>query len=176
MKNKELMIIAASAAGVVVLFSSFIGGGNITDISGQLPKNGTYPQRRLSQISKIVIHHSVNDYGTPIGYARYHIQKHGWPGIAYHYVIMPDGKTYQTAKLNWIGYHAKGSNTNGIGICLSGNFENHPPTEAQYRSAISLSRILKSRFGITELGGHNEYGATACPGRYCDVNRIRENA
>ena len=60
-------------------------------------------------------------------------------------------------------------NFRGIGICLVGNFETAEVPEVQFQAAVSLSRDLMRRFGISHdrltLHGHTAGETTLCPGR-----------
>jgi hypothetical protein len=112
----------------------------IKDIIGELQKSPSksYGKRQLSQIVRYVLHHSATSGGTPWSFARYHVEKNGWPGIGYHFVIMPDGTTYQTNALETISYGVENMNTGSVNTCLVGNFEVSKPTAAQINAVVSL--------------------------------------
>lgn len=72
---------------------------------------------------------------------------------------------------NVVGAHAKGSNTNKLGICLVGNFEPglDTPTAAQLTSLKQLLAAKGCEHGVepTVIAGHRERGTTTtvCPGQ-----------
>ena len=136
------------------------------NISKELPKNGNYPTRKLSDIDRIVVHHSAgSSSATPFDFARWHINDHNWPGIAYHYYISSDGEILQTQALKYGTYHAgNDANLHGIAIVLPGNFDISEPTNKQLRSLDQLIKILRLRFGQLPVGGHKDYQSTSCPG------------
>jgi N-acetyl-anhydromuramyl-L-alanine amidase AmpD len=67
------------------------------------------------------------------------------------------------------GAHAgdREHNDQGIGICLIGNFEDHPPTPRQMASASDLIAKLAARYSISaqEILPHSKIVATECPGK-----------
>ena len=146
------------------------------DISGKLPVNSDVPyrQRRLDQIVRIIIHHtgppgwlgiSGQEYARRI--ANYHIDKWGWAGSGYTFLVAEDGTIYQTAPETAITNHTYGYNTTGLGIVFIGDFrERHDvmPNEAQLAAGRRLIRYLCDSLGITEVVGHKEKRKTTCPG------------
>lgn len=72
-----------------------------------------------------IIHCSATDeyYMDDICPIRYgHIHDNGWDDIGYHFFITKNGTVQIGRKLDQVGAHAKGFNTNSVGICLSGQF------------------------------------------------------
>jgi hypothetical protein len=151
-----------------------------------VPARGIQPGRW----KVIVVHHSANPKDTPSGMDNYHRNVRGWSGgLGYHFVIgngvgYPDGKVFvgQRWKLQDTGAHCKAGagkyfgtyrpnnffNSNGIGICLIGNFENGPPTPRQLATLQQLVQFLcgKTRINPAYVYGHGEVtNKTACPGR-----------
>lgn len=105
----------------------------------------------------------------------------GWSGIGYHYYIDEVGGVWQ-GRPEWTqGAHAyqdaqHEANSDGIGVCLAGNFENGPgPTEAQMRSLVELIANIRTRYVDLPVIGHKEVQQTACPGQnfpWGDLNRM----
>jgi len=58
-------------------------------------------------------------------------------------------------------------NTEGIGICLIGNFDQHEPTPGQMAALEMLVLALRERHRIAleDILGHGELKNTRCPGR-----------
>lgn len=140
----------------------------------------------------VVIHHSATMRGSVESIHRDHRSRRDrngqpWLGIGYHFVIgngsgMPDGHISPTFrwKQQLHGAHS-GSllhNGHGIGICLIGNFEEHPPTAAQRASVVSLLRRLTRQYRIPKekVIGHRHIRATACPGRLFPLKEIVKEA
>ncbi len=104
------------------------------------------------------------------------IGQSGPPGacIAYHFLIAPNGTVYEGRPLKYQGAHAGGqNNVQNIGVCLLGNFEDHPGPAAQVRSLIQVLDRLRSTYRIprTKVLGHLDFNPpgnhhTDCPGVY----------
>ncbi|HBL43912.1 MAG TPA: N-acetylmuramoyl-L-alanine amidase, partial [Planctomycetaceae bacterium] len=62
----------------------------------------------------------------------------------------------------------------GIGICLVGNFENEPPSDAQLAAVKKLVGVLKAEYNISSdhVQGHRDVKATACPGKYFPMSEV----
>ena len=128
----------------------------------------------------ILIHHSGSYAGNAREFDRWHRQL-DWDGLGYHFVVDnghggPDGRV--EVGYRWqqqlTGAHCREAqgddnywNEHTIGICLVGNFEQHPPTATQYESLVELIQFLQARYGIptNKIIGHNDVKPTACPGR-----------
>jgi hypothetical protein len=98
--------------------------------------------------------------------ARYHVEVRGYPGIAYHYVIGPDGTIFHCNDDELFTWHGHDFNT-GLGVCLTGDFTSKWPTEAQLASAAWLYREKRKTYGAgLRVVGHKEAptAKTACPG------------
>lgn len=128
----------------------------------------------------IVLHHSAGVDGVTRDFdamKKYHMEHNGWRNIGYHWVVervngvltaIPGRAESDT------GAHCPGRNTDGIGVCLVGDFTNAPPDEEQYAFVANLCRNIIARHPIKEIGGHRDYMATACPGNMYDVNHVKE--
>ncbi len=164
-------------------------GSRIVDIVDDLLKGSHYDVRRLyavrhlEAINLTVVHHTATRASLdPWEAAIYHVNTLEWPGIAYHYFIVPGGTIYQTNKLETVSYHAGNSNTKSIGVALAGNFWSGDgvgrPSLAQERSLRWLHNVhLPAVLGRSiPLLGHKEVpGAqTACPGDLWDWHKLDE--
>lgn len=144
----------------------------IKDIVDKLPVSTTkrYPKRNVSQITQVTIHHSATESGTPSGFANFHIESRGWPGIGYHFVIDKKGQIFYTNYLNTVSYHVQNANTRSIGVCLVGNFDKELPTAEQIASLkfviAYLNNTLNKKLIITK---HNQFATKSCPGKNMDA-------
>jgi len=135
----------------------------------------------------IVVHHSATEVGGASRFDRDHKAK-GWDELGYHFVIgngsdTPDGAIEVGPRwpIQKHGAHAKTPdnkyNEHGIGICLVGNMDNHPPTQKQLASLTRLAAYLADTYHIrqSDIIGHKMTGKqTDCPGKYTDINQIRQ--
>ena len=128
----------------------------------------------------IVVHHSAVDSGNAKSYDYYHRKVKGIrDGLAYHFVI-GNGKDSRDGEVEigsrWTkqlrGGHVQRTEVNdhGIGVCLVGNFELHPPTRRQLAAFTELMDFLQEIVLETKcrFAGHKEIdpGHTLCPGRH----------
>ena len=137
-----------------------------------------YQERELSQITHITVHHSAAP-GTilPSRVAQYHVysKSHLWPGIGYHFYIMPDGTIYHTQDMHLISWHVYRNNSYTVGVCLAGNFTDVVPPPNQLDASARLIAWLMQELHIPPeyVLGHKEFpkNATACPGRQWDHDK-----
>ena len=103
----------------------------------------------------------------------------GWADVGYHFLIDPAGRIWQGRSLRYQGAHAGNHRLNkgNIGICLLGNFQDHPPSPAQMKGLEKLLRFLMKKYRIpaSRIYTHRELKSTACPGRYAQraINQLR---
>lgn len=138
----------------------------------------------------IVIHHSATESGSVESIHREHLNRRDangnpWLGIGYHFVVgnghgMPDGIVQPTFRWNEQihGAHSGSAlfNSRGIGICVIGDFQKSPPSEAQVKSLKQLVKVLATRHRIRpeHLIGHAAVKPTACPGKHFPLNEVRQ--
>jgi hypothetical protein len=138
------------------------------DVIAQLPRHPTkaMPRRDPQGILGFAIHHTgavmgKDALGCAIQTANYHIQRNGWPGIAYGVVISLSGESVQSLYLEEMGYHVGEHNPYWFGILLDGDCTATNPTPAQLAE---LERIIRLR-PDWQIKGHYELRPTLCPGQ-----------
>ena len=133
-----------------------------------------YLLRPRTTTSQIIVHHaaSAGDVDAPTIH-RWHLGN-GWSGIGYHYVVRLDGALERGRPEDRIGAHAKDNNHNSIGVCLAGNIDERPPTDAQMATLLALVRDIWSRYGQIAVVGHGDVNSTVCPGRFFPWAWLRE--
>ena len=99
-----------------------------------LPDPTTIPTPTL--VKHIILHHAAgsntdtNYLNIVRNYYLLHTQTNGWDDIGYNYLVAPNGDIYngrdgfQFGDDNVIGAHMCARNTNTMGICLLGNYNN----------------------------------------------------
>jgi len=146
------------------------------------------PTVRANDWNWIIIHHSDSAYGSAAIINEWH-RARGFDELGYHFVIgngtnSGDGQIEVGPRWpiqKW-GAHDNALdnryNTNGIGICLVGNFNDTHPTAKQMRSLIRLVVYLMRTYDIPadRVLGHGETKVTQCPGRFLNVASIRAQA
>lgn len=97
-----------------------------------------------------------------------HVARIGADGIQYHFWIAADGTIYQTRDLDMFLWHCgnldANSRTIAVHVPIGGT---QAPTAAMWASFCRLADALIADYGMagrTVVKGHQEYGASACPG------------
>ena len=126
----------------------------------------------------IVVHHSGVDTGTMAAMDRYHREvRHMENGLAYDFVIgngdgMGDGEIgvsrRWTQQLDGGHLASEAQNKIALGICLVGNFDEHPPSARQMAMLRALTKALMARCKIPpeSVKTHQQINivSTRCPG------------
>ena len=120
----------------------------------------------------IVLHHAAAKICTAQQIDSWH-KANGWSGIGYHFFIRKDGTIYR-GRPEWaVGAHASGRNSNTIGVCVEGNYEEEKTMpQAQKEAVKEVLRYLKGKYPKAELKGHRDVGATGCPGKYYPMSEM----
>ena len=118
-------------------------------------------------VFKIIVHHTASPRDTTVAQIRdWHVNGNGWNDIGYHYIILGDGTLERGRHINKTGAHCKGHNKGSIGICVTGNTSQEPPTTAQVESLFGTLKMLLEDYNLerSDVYGHRDFGATECPG------------
>jgi hypothetical protein len=139
---------------------------------------------RLEKVEYLIIHHTSRNNDFPFFVRLRHKYLRGWDDIGYHYLIggtgffTKNGRIYPGRPEGMKGAHTFGYNRRSLGICLIGNFEKTAPSKEQFESLFSLLEQKAKQYSvpIEKILGHGELpGAdTACPGKWVDMDYIRE--
>lgn len=151
----------------------------------ELPVHDTkkWAKRDPNELKGVVVHQSLEEYGTAKGNARYHvgpnhISSDGLPGLSYTFFIEKSGEVIYTnpieCKTYSQGYAARPGDENAefVSICVGGNFSGpgykgtQDPTVEQMIAVSKLWIVLRDMWGWSDdaLHGHYEFGKQACPG------------
>lgn len=118
--------------------------------------------------NRIFIHHSATPgkSTTVESIRRYHTDVMGWTDVGYHYVVDIDGNCHTGRIIDAIGAHAEGANSDSIGICLIGNYDEETPPAAQLTTLMALCCNICKMYGIKpeQIHTHRSVCATSCPG------------
>ena len=141
----------------------------ITPVGIVLHHSGLVPGKKIKQIDENSINEFHEQRGFEIVYfgRMYH--------VAYHYIILPNGRIQSGRPERCEGAHAVGYNSY-LGIVMVGNFssKDNPsgrigpkqPTHRQIQSLVKLCRRLrqKYKFPLKRIVRHSDVAATRCPG------------
>lgn len=176
MKNRILKTLAA----LILAASSGVAIHNYTGTDISLPDGSiipseqltesltkTYKNRQQSNNLYITIHHTAGSEKASLeSIAKFHVEKRGWPAIAYHIAINQAGDIHFLNEIEEITYHDSGQNTNSIGIVLVGNFEDYEPSKNMVESVKLVTDALCKSLNIKGIRGHKDTSPTLCPGTY----------
>jgi len=79
----------------------------------------------MRNIEEIIIHCSATPEGRDVSteeIRQWHLDR-GWSDIGYHFVVELDGTVYDGRPLEIAGAHARGHNSQSIGICYVGGVD-----------------------------------------------------
>ena len=121
----------------------------------------------------IVLHHAAAEKCTADDIHAWHLNN-GWAGIGYHFFVRKDGSIYRGRPIDTVGAHTYGENSETIGICFEGNFENEEMPQKQIDAGVELvSWLLEIYPEITKITKHMDHNATACPGKNFPFDEIK---
>jgi len=119
---------------------------------------------KRSKTNRIILHNSgVSVLQSIETIHNFHKNTRGWAGIGYHFYIRKDGNIYKGRPEDTVGAHAYGANSDSIGICFEGNFNEETMNEAQIKAGQELLKYLKAKHSINTVIGHKDVGNTSCP-------------
>lgn len=155
---------------------------------------GRIPSDRRQTPTWITLHHAGVDwrpendpYVVLPRMQRWGKREQGWPDVAYHFLIAPDGRVFEGRQIDFQGETRTGYDVGGhVLIQLWGNFDAQRVSLEQLRSVVRLMAWLCRTFGLSpdSIAAHKDWSSsTSCPGRdlyryvaYGDVQRWTEEA
>lgn len=126
---------------------------------------------KRSTVNLIVLHHAEASSCTAQQIHAWHIARQ-WSGIGYHFFINKKGEIFRGRPENVIGAHAKGYNSNSIGICFEGAYNKQVMPEEQIKAGQELISYLKKKYNISSIKKHSDLCETDCPGKNFPFDRI----
>lgn len=102
------------------------------------------------------------------GYQDFHLSQ-GWPDVAYHFLIDPDGRVYEGRPPQAVGdTFTEYDPTGHFLVCLDGDFDVDYPTEQAIDSLVLVLLWAVQEFGIdpTTVAGHRDFADLSCPGEH----------
>ena len=116
-----------------------------------------------SKTNRIILHHAEASTCSAEDIHRWHLNN-GWSGAGYHFLVRKDGSVYRLRPEDKVGAHASGANSDSIGICFEGRYQEEDMPQAQKDAGRQLVSHLKSKYGIQKVQKHSDVSATSCPG------------
>lgn len=145
---------------------------------GAEPARSTTPLNP-ARVHLFVLHHTTGRYAGPStvrAIQKFHMgPERRWSDIGYNFLVAPDGLIFEGRGWGFAGAHARGKNSESVGVAFIGDGSKPIPAEAQ-RSILWLLSQAEKRFGQLSTVGHRDVGSTACPGdvlyRWWTVERL----
>ena len=117
----------------------------------------------MREINLIVVHCTasrVTSNLTPESLRQMHLNN-GWQDCGYHYYIRKSGDIIPMRDISIAGAHAKGYNTNSLGVCYEGGLDaqgkaQDTRTEEQKQALTTLLRYLLKTYPGSILCGHRD--------------------
>lgn len=131
--------------------------------------------RSLTNPYRLVVHHTAsptNDTFTPEARLRqtqaYHMDSRGYCDVAYNFLMSRDARVWEGRGDGVLGGHTLNQNAGNMALCLIGTYTTDTLTPQQSCALAGWMAWQSSLHGIalnrTNIKGHREWGATACPG------------
>jgi len=140
---------------------------NIIDI--KLKFKALTPRKKTEYI---ILHHRAGD-GDINSIHQEHLNRK-WAGCGYHFYVKKDGSIYRGRPINMIGAHCPDFNSISIGICFEGNYDREMIMPlVQFEAGKKLIKLIREGFKNTKTVGHREKFATACPGKYFPLEKLK---
>jgi N-acetylmuramoyl-L-alanine amidase len=134
------------------------------------------------KVTKLIIHHSLTKDQTVADWPaikRYHIQEKGWTDIGYHWgVEVVDGAVVieRGRPENVPGAHTIGMNQKSLGICVVGNYDLVPPSDAVLNRLADLCALKCREYKLRpdDIEPHHKYASyKTCPGSKFPMDKLR---
>jgi hypothetical protein len=150
-------------SALTTFFNTIIPTGIVIHHSAVLPDEDA-PPRNEHEIDN---YHATRGFEITCSAHVYH--------VAYHYVVLPNGRVQSGRPERCEGAHAKGYNSY-LGVSVIGDFDSRDnpsgekgpikPNQKQIAATIRLCRRLMSRYHIpvSHVVAHSDIAATRCPG------------
>lgn len=125
-----------------------------------------------SKVTGLALHHMATNADIKT-IERGHINQ-GWSAIGYNFWVAFDGTIYEGRGFNQ-GAGVDKQNSTVISIGFQGDYHNKPVSmpDEQFNAGIDIISYVKSKLPyIRKIGGHKDFMATACPGRYFPLDEM----
>lgn len=128
----------------------------------------------LSKVDAIALHHMAHPTADVKTVEGWHINQ-GWRAIGYNFWVGFDGTIYEGRGFK-LGAGVENQNGHIISIGFQGDYNSKNVTmpDAQFNSGIDIIKYVMGNVQtIKTIGGHGNFMATDCPGKYFPLKEMK---
>ena len=128
----------------------------------------------LSKVDGIALHHMAHPTADVKTVESWHINQ-GWRAIGYNFWVGFDGTVYEGRGFK-LGAGVENQNGHIISIGFQGDYHSKDVKmpDAQFNAGVDIIKyVLENVPSIKKIGGHGEFMATACPGKYFPLEEMK---
>lgn len=134
-----------------------------------------------SRIDAIALHHMASPTADIHEVEQWHLNQ-GWRAFGYNYWVAYDGTIYEGRGYQYMAAGVANQNDHITSIGFQGNYQSGlagielspPMPDAQFNAGIDIIEWVMERVPtIQEIGGHDDFMATACPGDHFPLTEMR---
>ena len=128
----------------------------------------------LSKVDSIAVHHMAHPTADIKTVEDWHINQ-GWRALGYNFWVGFDGTIYEGRGFK-LGAGVENQNGHIISIGFQGDYHSKETKmpDAQFNAGIDIIKYVMEKVPtIKKIGGHSEFMATACPGKYFPLAEMK---
>lgn len=128
----------------------------------------------LSKVDRIALHHMAHPTADVKTVEGWHINQ-DWRAIGYNFWVGFDGTVYEGRGFK-LGAGVENQNGHIISIGFQGDYHSKDVRmpDAQFNAGVDIIKyVMEKVTSIKTIGGHGEFMATACPGRYFPLEEMK---
>ena len=129
----------------------------------------------LSKVDSIALHHMAHPTADVKTVEGRHINQ-GWRALGYNFWVGFDGTVYEGRGFN-LGAGVENQNGHIISIGFQGDYHSNDVAmpDAQFNAGVDIIKyVMENVPTIKTIGGHGEFMATACPGKYFPLEEMKK--
>ena len=128
----------------------------------------------LSKVDSIALHHMAHPTADVKTVEGWHINQ-GWRALGYNFWVGFDGTVYEGRGFK-LGAGVENQNGHIISIGFQGDYHSKEVTmsDAQFNAGVDIIKYVMEKVpSAKKIGGHGEFMATACPGKYFPLEEMK---
>ncbi len=128
----------------------------------------------LSKVDSIALHHMAHPTADVKTVEEWHINQ-GWRALGYNFWVAFDGTVYEGRGFK-LGAGVENENGHIISIGFQGDYQSGDVKmpDAQFNAGVDIIEyVLENVPTIKTIGGHGDFMATACPGKYFPLEEMK---